>query len=153
MGCCNATKSSHDQLRCPARQSLCRPSDISRSDGIPPKKPHLTSSHFAPDAPVHAAKRRAARDSSVARRDFLDLEVRWLTLAQSYEFSEKLANQINDRDVHTRYVSSILRCAGANFIDSISIGCMTRAFIEIVKAVSLTGAEKPFSNDSGRADS
>jgi hypothetical protein len=95
-------------------------------------------------------KARTAPDSSIARRDFLDLEVRWFTLAQSYEFSEKLANQINDRDAHKRYVGSILRRAGATFIDSVSIACMTLAFTETMKAVSLTGAEKPDSMTAAR---
>jgi hypothetical protein len=93
---------------------------------------------------------RAAPDSSVAREDFLDLEARWLTLARSYEFSEKLANQISDREGHKRYVGSILRRAGANFSDSVSTACMTLAFIETMKAVSLTGAEKPDSMTAAR---
>jgi hypothetical protein len=97
-----------------------------------------------------AEKARAAPDSSVARGDFLDLEARWLTLARSYEYSEKLATQINDRDAHKRYVGSILRRAGANFSDSVSTACMTLAFIETMKAVSLTGAEKPDSMMAAR---
>jgi hypothetical protein len=88
-------------------------------------------------------KARAAPDSSVDRREFSDLETRWLTLARSYEFSEKLASQINDRDAYKRYVGAILRRAGADFSDSISTACMTLAFIETMKAVSLTGGNKP----------
>jgi len=94
------------------------------------------------NAPVYAARARAAPESSIDRRDFSDLEARWLTLARSYEFSEKLADQINDRDAYKRYVGSILRRAGADFGDSISIACMTLAYIETMKAVSLTGTEK-----------
>jgi hypothetical protein len=77
------------------------------------------------------------------RRDFSDLETRWLALARSYEFQENLANRINDRDAYKRYVGSILRRAGADFSDSISIACMTLALIETMKGVSLTGDEKP----------
>lgn len=57
--------------------------------------------------------------------DFLDLELWRLTLARSYEFSEKLADEIYDRDAHKRYAGSILRRAGANFIDSVSTACAT----------------------------
>ena len=85
---------------------------------------------------------RVAPDS-VDRRDFSDLETRWLALARSYEFQENLANRIHDRDASKRYVGSILRRAGADCGDSISIACMTLAFVETMKAVSLTGDEKP----------
>jgi len=78
------------------------------------------------------------------------LEVRWLTLARSYEFSEKLANQIHDRDAYKRYVGSMLRRAGADFSDSISTACMTLAFIETMKAASVTGSEKPDSMTAAR---
>jgi hypothetical protein len=101
-------------------------------------------------ARVCGEKARAAPDSSVDRREFSDLEVRWLMLARSYEFSEKLANQINDREAYKRYVGSILRRAGADFSDSISTACMTLAFIETMKAVSLTDAEKPDSMMAAR---
>ena len=101
-------------------------------------------------ARVCGEKARAAPDSSVDRREFSDLEVRWLMLARSYEFSEKLANQIHDRDAYKRYVGSILRRAGADFSDSISTACMTLAFIETMKAVSLTDAEKPDSMMAAR---
>jgi hypothetical protein len=95
-------------------------------------------------------KARAAPSSSADRRDFSDLEVRWLMLARSYEFSERLANQINDRDGYKKYVGAILRRAGADSNDSISIACMTLAFIETMKAVSLTGPEKPDSMTAAR---
>jgi hypothetical protein len=101
-------------------------------------------------ARVCGEKARAAPDSSVDRRDFSHLEARWLTLARSYEISEKLADQINDRDAYKRYVGSILRRAGADFSDSISTACMTLAYIETMKAVSLTGTEKPDSMTAAR---
>jgi hypothetical protein len=88
-------------------------------------------------------KARAAPESSSDRSDYADLEVRWLKLARSYEFSEMLANHISDRDAYKRYVGSILHRAGADPNDSISMACMTLAYIETMKAVSLTGTEKP----------
>ena len=101
-------------------------------------------------ARICGEKARDAPESSVDRRDFSDLGARWLTLARSYEFSEKLADQINDRDAYKKYVGSILRRAGADFGDSISTACMTLAYIETMKAVSLTGAEKPDSMMAAR---
>jgi hypothetical protein len=96
-------------------------------------------------------RRKSARCCRfVGGSEVSDLEVRWLTLARNYEFSEKLANQINDRDAYKRYVGSILRRAGADFSDSISIACMTLVFIETMKAVSLTGAEKPHGMTAAR---
>jgi hypothetical protein len=88
-------------------------------------------------------KARAAPDSSQDRRDFSDLETRWLALARSYEFSERLSAQIDGREAHKRYVVSILSHAGADLSDTIATACMTLAFIETMKAVSTTGTEKP----------
>ena len=88
-------------------------------------------------------KARAAADSSADRGDFSDLELRWLALARSYEYSKKLANQINDRDAYKKYATSMLRCAGADLRDYILTKCMTLAFVETMKAVNVTGTSEP----------
>jgi hypothetical protein len=47
----------------------------------------------------HCAEKAAqAGDNIAARRDFLDLEAKWLTLALSYEFSERCSRAIDELD-------------------------------------------------------
>jgi hypothetical protein len=58
-----------------------------------------SASRTAYNAPVHRPKGPCRSRFAVARRP-LDLELRRLTLARSYEFSERLADEINDRDTH-----------------------------------------------------
>jgi hypothetical protein len=91
---------------------------------------------------VCGEKAREACDSA-SQRDFSDLEDRWLALAQSYEFSERLASMINERAAQKRKVRAILGRAGADSRDSIAIACMTIAYVETMKAVSFTGAQRP----------
>jgi hypothetical protein len=94
-------------------------------------------------ARVCGDRARYAPDSSQQHEDFSDLEMRWLALARSYEFSEKLTDRINDRDAYRRYVRSILNHAGADLSDTIASACMTVAYIEIMKAVSLNSDGRP----------
>jgi hypothetical protein len=62
--------------------------------------------HNLPDDAVHcyerakhcAEKAAEAGANFVARRDFLDLEARWLTLAISYEFSEGWSHESHELD-------------------------------------------------------
>jgi len=83
--------------------------------------------------------------SLTSRSDFFDLENRWLSLAASYEFSERLSGRINDLDVHKRNISAILYRAGAvRYVrDADAIACMALAYNEIMKAVSLSRNEIP----------
>jgi hypothetical protein len=81
--------------------------------------------------------------SSTSQSDFSDLEDRWLRLAASYEFSDRLASGLNDRSAHKRNVRMILYHAGAIQYDADAIACMALAFDEIMKAISVTGTERP----------
>jgi len=80
-----------------------------------------------------------------SQRDFSDLEDRWLGLAASYEFCERMASSANDLDAYRRNVRAILnRVEGVRYIrNAHAIACMTLAYNEIMNAASLTGAEMP----------
>lgn len=86
-----------------------------------------------------------ARDAFTltSRKDFSDLEDRWLVLARSYEFSERLDSRINDLDAQRRYVRSILYLAGGLEYrrDFDAIACMTVAYKEVMNVAKITGAE------------
>ena len=41
-----------------------------------------------------------ARDSDATKQDFLDVEQRWLSLARSYEFAERLSNFTDEVKQH-----------------------------------------------------
>lgn len=59
---------------------------------------------------------RGKADASTSlngQSDFSDLEDRWLRLAASYEFSERLTGRLNDQDAHKRTVRTLLYRAGA----------------------------------------
>jgi hypothetical protein len=96
--------------------------------------------HCVEHARTCGEKARAAPGSSATRADFLDLEARWLALAESYEFSESLASRINE--AHKRHVKLILGRAGADRRDTDALGCMTLAYIETMKAVGIAGTER-----------
>jgi hypothetical protein len=86
-----------------------------------------------------------ASTSLTGQSDFSDLEDRWLRLAASYEFSERLASRLNDQSAHKRNVRTILYRAGAlRYVhDADAIAPMALAYDEIMKAVSVTGTERP----------
>jgi hypothetical protein len=95
---------------------------------------------------ARACREKAHASTSLSgQSDFSDLEARWLRLAASYEFSERLASGMNDQGAHKRNVRTILYRAGAVRCvrDGDAIACMTLAYDEIMKAVSLTGTEMP----------
>jgi hypothetical protein len=83
--------------------------------------------------------------SLTGRSDFSDLEDRWLRLAASYEFSERLTSRLNDQDAHKRNVRKLLYRAGAvpHVRNAEAIAYMTLAYDEIMKTVSLAGAQMP----------
>jgi hypothetical protein len=83
-----------------------------------------------------------ASTSLNGQSDFSDLEDRWLRLAGSYEFSERLTSRSNDQDTHKRNVRTLLYRAGA-VRDAEAIACMTLAYNEIMKTVSSAGAKMP----------
>jgi hypothetical protein len=80
-----------------------------------------------------------------SQRDFSDLQDRWLGLAASYEFCQRMASRTDDLDAHRRDVRSIPnRAEGVRYVrNADAVACMTLAYNEIMKAVSLTRAEMP----------
>jgi hypothetical protein len=86
-----------------------------------------------------------ASTSLTGQTDFSDLEDRWLRLAASYKFSERLASRLNDRRTHKRNVRMILYRAGApRYVhDADAIARMALAYDEIMKSVSVAGTERP----------
>jgi hypothetical protein len=93
-----------------------------------------------------ACREKAHASTSLSGRDdFSDLEDRWLRLAASYSFSERLAARMNDQGAHKRNIRTILNRAGAvRYVrDDDAIACMTLAYNEVMTAVSSTGAEMP----------
>jgi hypothetical protein len=55
-----------------------------------------------------SGRQRIVVASLTGQSDFSDLEDRWLRLAASYEFSDRLACRLNDQSRHKRNVRMIL---------------------------------------------
>jgi hypothetical protein len=64
-------------------------------------------------------------------------------LAASYEFSKRLASKLNDQSAYKRNVRVIFYHAGAIQYDADAIATMALAYDEIMKAVGVTGTERP----------
>src|SRR6516164_4992278 len=54
----------------------------------------------------HCARQAAAQTNSKLKEDFLELEQRWLFLARSYEFTERLTDFSDETRINCRRLSS-----------------------------------------------
>ena len=109
--------------------------------------------HKLPDDAVHcyerakhcAEKAAEAGTNIVARRDFLDLEAKWLTLALSYEFSDGWSHESHELDRRGTNRAIICRVIeyGGFALDWHAADAIAEAFDVVQKRVGPLEIRKP----------